>query len=158
MIQTFHIVPADTRVLWFAVPVALILVGVLVLLWLTAAGARSSRFEVSSQGLRIRGDLYGRRVPAAALVGEGIRQVDLRAEPDLAPKRKTVGTSLPGYRSGWFRLRDGRKALLYVTDETRVVLVPTTEGYSVLLSVREPAALAAALQRIATGHAPVEER
>ena len=57
---------------------------------------------------------------------------------------------MPGYRSGWFRLRDGEKALLYVTDPTRVVYVPTTEGYSVLLSVAEPDVFLSSLRR-ATG-------
>jgi hypothetical protein len=47
------------------------------------------------------------------------------------------GTALPGYRSGWFRLANGGKGLLYVTDPAKVVRVPTTEGYTVLLSVEE---------------------
>jgi hypothetical protein len=50
---------------------------------------------------------------------------------------RTVGTALPGYRSGWFRLANGEKALVYVTDPSRVVYVPTTDGYSLLLSVAE---------------------
>jgi len=44
---------------------------------------------------------------------------------------------VPGYRSGWFRLANGTKALLYVTDPNKVVQVPTTAGYTVLLSVAE---------------------
>jgi hypothetical protein len=44
---------------------------------------------------------------------------------------------MPGYRSGWFRLANGEKALVYVTDTRRVVHVPTTAGYSLLLSVAE---------------------
>ena len=67
------------------------------------------------------------------------------------PTRKTVGSNLPGYYSGWFKLRSGEKALLYVTDRRQVVYVPTTKGYSVMLSVREPQRLLEALGRQAAG-------
>ena len=61
-----------------------------------------------------------------------------RSRPITAPRWKTNGVGLPGYQAGWFRLRRGGKALLFVTDRTRVVFVPTNEGYSVLLSVPDP--------------------
>ena len=59
-----------------------------------------------------------------------------------------MGTGLPGYQSGWFRLRNGERALLYLTDRTRAVYVPTTAGFSVLLSPAEPDRFIAALQVI----------
>ena len=34
----------------------------------------------------------------------------------LRPGLRTMGTGLPGYRAGWFRLRNGEKALLYLTE------------------------------------------
>jgi hypothetical protein len=39
-----------------------------------------------------------------------------------------MGTAVPGYRSGWFRLRNGREALVYLTDRSQAVHVPTTPG------------------------------
>jgi hypothetical protein len=57
-----------------------------------------------------------------------------------------MGTGLPGYRAGWFRLNNGERSLVYVTDWARVVYVPTSEGYSVLLSTPDPSALAEALR------------
>jgi hypothetical protein len=59
-----------------------------------------------------------------------------------------MGTGLPGYRSGWFRLRNGEKALLYLTDTSRAVYVPTTAGYGVLLSPQNPDEFVAALRGI----------
>lgn len=64
--------------------------------------------------------------------------MDLRGEPDLAPRRRTMGTALGDYSAGWFRLRSGEKALLYLTDRRRVVYIPTLDGYSLLLSQSEP--------------------
>jgi hypothetical protein len=49
---------------------------------------------------------------------------------------------------GWFRLRNGEQALLYLTDTSRAVYVPTTAGYSVLLSPQEPDEFLAAVRNI----------
>ncbi len=147
MTETFPIVPAQLRLLGVGVPLLLILLGVFALLGATIYGSRASRFEVSREGLRLRGDLYGRLVPASALrLGEA-RAVDLTAERALAPKLRTMGTAIPGYRAGWFRLRNGEKALLYVSDMSRVAYVPTTEGYSVMVSVADPERFVASLRR-----------
>ena len=51
---------------------------------------------------------------------------------------RRMGTGLPGYQAGWFRLRNGEKALLYLTDRARAVYIPTTAGYSLLLSPADP--------------------
>ena len=99
-------------------------------------GARSATFELSDAGLRLRGDVYGRLVPSNALRGLEASRVDVSNGP-FRPTVRLIGTALPGYRSGWFRLANGEKALLYVTDRDRVVRVPTTAGYSLLLSVAE---------------------
>jgi hypothetical protein len=57
-----------------------------------------------------------------------------------------MGTGLPGYKAGWFRLRNGERALLYLTDRARAVYGPTSAGYGLLLSPAEPDAFHAALR------------
>ena len=147
---TFHIVPYGGRALWVLVAVVFLVLGAAGgMLLVSARGARTSRFEVTRDGLRIVGDLYGRTIRAADLRGGAARVVDLAAEGGLAPAVRTIGTAFPGYRAGWFRLRNGEKALLYVTDTHRVVYVPTRIGYSVLLSANDPDALVAALRAVA---------
>ena len=103
-------------------------------------------YEVSDAGLRVRGTLYGRRVPGAALRPDAARAVDLAAEPALAPVRRTNGLGLPGYGAGWFRLASGERALAFLTDPARVVHVPTTAGYALLLSVDDPGGFVRALR------------
>ncbi|HSA56551.1 MAG TPA: PH domain-containing protein [Gemmatimonadaceae bacterium] len=143
----FPIAPATSRYLWFLVPVVLIMLGALLVLTISIRGGRASRFEVTEEGLRLRGDLYGRMIPRSQLRVEEARPVDLSREPGLRPSWRTLGTGLPGYQGGWFRLRNGEKALLYLTDRTKAVYVPTTSGYSVLLSPRDPDAFLDALRR-----------
>ena len=147
--ETFPIAPAATRAL-LLIPVLLVvvLVPVIVLVGGSVAGARGARFEVSSAGLRLQGDWYGRAIPAEQLRGQAAKRVDFAAEPALAPKMRTMGTGLPGYQAGWFRLRNGEKALLYLTDRNRAVYVPTTAGYSLLLSPADPDAFLSAVRAV----------
>ena len=77
-------------------------------------------------------------MPASALLVEDARALDLGRERQYRPKWKTNGSGLPGYQAGWFKLRNGEKSLLFVTDRSRVVYVPTRDGYSVMLSVTHP--------------------
>jgi hypothetical protein len=135
MTDVFHIAPATVRWIWLALPAAL-LVGALVLVGKSILGARNATFEVSAEGLRLSGDIYGRFIPANEIVADSAGRVDISTGP-LKPTRRVGGTAVPGYRSGWFRLANGTKALLYVTDPDKVVQVPTTAGYTVLLSVAE---------------------
>jgi hypothetical protein len=53
---------------------------------------------------------------------------------------------LPGYQSGWFRLVNGQRALVYVTSWHRVLYVPTSAGYSLLLSPQDPEGMLRELQ------------
>ncbi len=137
MNEVFHMVPATIRwgaTLALLLPLVIVLVVVGAIIYSMVAGARSSTFELSSQGLRLRGDFYGRMIPASHLRAADVTRVDLDTSP-YHPTFRTNGIAVPGYRAGWFRLRNGHKGLLYVTDPTNVVVVPTTDGYDVLLSV-----------------------
>lgn len=142
----FPIAPAASRYLWFLVPIAALLIGVMIMLAISVHGAQASRFEVLADSLRLRGDLYGRTIPKHLLRLDATRRVDLAAEPGFRPGWKTVGIGLPGYQSGWFRLRNGEKALLYLTDRSKAVYVPTSAGYSLLLSPANPDGFLAALR------------
>jgi hypothetical protein len=147
--EVFSIEPANPRVLWVIGLVPLVvLVSVCVVLWASITGAQTASFEVSTEGLRLRGDWYGRLIPANQLVPGAARRVDFAQSHELLPGRKTTGTSISGYQAGWFRLRNGDRALLYLTDRQKAVYVPTTEGYGVLLSPSEPEQFLSALNSL----------
>lgn len=141
--SVYPIVPAAGKSLWFLLPVLLMLAAVAALLVFFAFSTKRTRFEVSPEGLRIRGDLYGRTISRDKLIPEEAIALDLHREIDWRPKWRTNGAALPGYQSGWFRLRNKEKALLFVTDWQHVVKVPTRDGYTVLLSVADPEAFLA---------------
>jgi hypothetical protein len=145
-VQSFTIAPAGIKSAWL---VLLILIPIIAIGGLSLLGARSARFEVSREGLRLRGDFYGRFIPAAELRPDLAARADFAATPDLLPARRTLGTGLPGYQAGWFKLRNGEKALLYLTDRSRAVYVPTSAGYSVLISPADPDGFVSALRTLA---------
>lgn len=143
----FPMIPAASKSLWFFGIIGLILVSVMLMLSWVAWSMQHARFTVSNEGLRLQGDLYGRLIPLKSLKLDEAVVINLNLDKDHQPKWRTMGTGLPGYAVGWFKLRNGAKALLYVTDRTRVARIPTTDGYTVMLSVSDPAALINTLKR-----------
>jgi hypothetical protein len=123
----------------FAVPVLILLV-VAVLAW-----PRSLQVELGPEQLEIRGTVYGRRVPRSELELDGAQVVDLTQASPLRLGFRTNGINLPGYSVGWFNLKNGERALAFVTDRKNVVYLPTRNRYALLLSVANPEAFLAAL-------------
>ena len=83
--QVFAIAPAAMKgfvVLWGVVVLALSIA--LGMVALATSGARTARFEISSEGLRLRGDLYGRLIPIDALRIDQARRVELDATSEPA--------------------------------------------------------------------------
>jgi hypothetical protein len=147
MERIFGIIPASSGPIVFVVAVAIVLILVIGLLAFIGYSSRHISFGVSDEGLRISRSLYGRFIPREEVAVEGVRVFDLNTESDYQPKRRTNGAGLPGYSEGWFKLKNDEKALLFVTDRSSVVYIPTKKDYSVLLSVRETGEFAELLKQ-----------
>jgi len=108
---------------------------------------RPVQLEVTSRELKISGSVYARTLARADLVLDAARAVDLSREPALTPVRRTNGIGLPNYQVGWFRLRDGQRALCFLTRRDSVVYLPTNQKFVLLVSVSGPDQLLEALRR-----------
>lgn len=115
------------------------------LLGYIAYSIRNVEFIVSSDELRIRGDLFGRRIPRSILHVKDAEIVNLKTDKSRRPYLRTAGVGLPGYNSGWFRLNDRSKGLLFLSDYTRAVCIPTDDGYTVVISPADPEGFVTAL-------------
>lgn len=93
--------------------------------------------------LIVRAGFYGRTLPRSSLRPDSALELSLTDRRDLAPRWRTNGIALPGFRAGWFRLRNNEKALLLLTDPFHVTYLPTSEGYALVVSTT---ALLAALR------------
>jgi hypothetical protein len=151
MDRVFGIFPAVSSTytfIWvFGLIIGVLLIGVIGMFISFGYQARHAGFTISEQGLRIGPGLYGRTIPKEQILKDGVKVVNLDVETGYQPKWRTNGASLPGYSAGWFKLKNKEKALVFITDRSSVVYIPTSANYSVLLSVREADEFAAALQR-----------
>jgi hypothetical protein len=137
MDKVFGMIPAGSGPIWFVAGISLILLAAIALLVFVGYSSKNIKFEVNDQGLRISSALYGRFIPRADIVTDGVKVIDLRVNTEYTPASKSNGSGLPGYNEGWFKLKNKEKALLFLTDRAHVVYVPTNKGYSVLMSVLE---------------------
>lgn len=149
MDQVFPIIPASSKAFWTLAVIIVFLVAILGLFGYIAYSARQVRFEVSPAGLKIVGGLYSRTIPLKSLNLTEAARLDLRESSDYSPKWRTNGIGLPGYQAGWFSLTNGEKALLFVTDSRRVVRLPTSEGFTVFVSVADAEGFLKALRAAA---------
>lgn len=148
MVEIFAITPASSKPIWFIFVVCALLLVVIIVLIIVAYSSQHSRVEVSADNIKIVGDFWGRTIPLHVIKANEAKFVNLELEQDQGyrPKWRMLGTGLIGYASGWFRLYNGEKALVYLTDKRSLVYAPTTQGYSLLLSVNEPDNFLAALR------------
>lgn len=133
----------------------LVLAGVIALTMISGAGwflmilvrIRNVRFAVTDHALEIRAPLYGRTIPKARLKLDEARIVKLSEDPGLRLVRRRNALGLPGVRLGWFKLESADKALVFLArGEAPVLVVPTAEGYPLVLETAEAETLLAALR------------
>ena len=146
--RVFNIAPGgESSSMIFGI-LAVVMVGIAVLMVMFAHSSRNLRFEVGASALAIKGDIYGRTIPYSQLVVSDAEILNLK-DSEYRTKWKRNGSALPGFRSGWFTLRNGHKALVFLTDQTRAVRVPTRDGYELIVSPGEPSEFLAALKEAA---------
>ena len=109
------------------------------------------RLVLGSDWIGVATGAHRRRLALAGLDLERARVLDLDEHLDFRPRLKTNGAFLPGFQTGWYRLRNGERALVARADGSRVLWIPTTQDFSLLLQPAGPAReLLAALRQAAT--------
>jgi hypothetical protein len=89
-----------------------------------------------------------KRIALANLRRHGLTIVDLNQRTSLIPRLRLWGASMPGLNAGWFKLRNGEKAVCLITEQNRVsYLRSDADNLSLLLSLQEPDALKALIER-----------
>lgn len=117
--------------------------------WVISRAMHRHDITLDGDGLAVRTTFYSRKLGWSELQLPQARVVDLDEHTELKPMLKTNGTSLPGLRSGWFRLHNRHKALVAMGSGPRVLYLPTTQGYDLLLQARQPQALLERLRELA---------
>jgi hypothetical protein len=88
-----------------------------------------------------------KRIPLANLRAHGLHLVNFGTHPELRPIIKLWGTGLPGFAGGWFKLRNGDKAVCLLLDRHGIsYLRSDADKLTVLLSLAEPEKLRVLLE------------
>ncbi len=95
------------------------------------------KYVIDKEGISIKGCLYGRRIERSDIFSKGLTITDLNTQGTYRPGIRTNGVGMPGFSAGWFRLANKQKGLLFVTDRTKVVCIPTRK-FMLLISVENP--------------------
>jgi hypothetical protein len=95
---------------------------------------KGTALTLTENELIIKSPFYGRKIPIENIIIDGIKPVNLNENQEYAISLKTNGIGMPGLQAGWMRLKNGERALTFVTDKNNVVLIPTKE-YLLLFSM-----------------------
>ncbi len=109
--------------------------GLLAVAW----SIRRSGVRVEQDTLVVNTGTGSKRIAFTALRAHGLRVVDLSEHAELKPAIKLWGTGLPGFAGGWFKLRNGDKAVCLLLDRHRVSwLRSDNDRLTLLLSLANP--------------------
>lgn len=117
--------------------------------WLLDRVMQRQQLRITARELDVRSSFYRCRVELQALDLARARLVDLDEHTTLRPLLKVNGFSLPGLRSGWYRLRNGRRGFVATAGGRRVLWLPGTGRHDLLLEVDDPGALLSQLRELA---------
>jgi PH (Pleckstrin Homology) domain-containing protein len=89
--------------------------------------------------------MLARSLARAELDLQDARAVDLSREPALTAVLRSNGVGLPNYQVGWFRSKNGQRALCFLTRRDSVMYLPAKRSFVPLLNTSEPDQLLSAL-------------
>jgi hypothetical protein len=102
--------------------------------------------RVAGDSLEIRAGFYSHRVRLRELKPEEAILLPGDRQGAHQPRWRQNGIGLPGYRAGWFKLRNGATAFLLMTGSEGIA-VPAQDGTWVFLSPERPAEFLEMLSR-----------
>ena len=121
--------------------------------WVIDRSLRRHHIVIDTDGLQVATTFYKQNLRWNELQLDRARVVDLDERTGLRPLLKTNATALPGFQSGWFRMRNRGKAFVARAGGTRRLWLPTSCGFDLLLQPRQPRALLQRLRELAPGRA-----
>jgi hypothetical protein len=95
---------------------------------------KNTTLSLTNKEIIIKTVMYGKKIPLENILINEIKKINLNEDNEYTISIRTNGISLPNFKSGWMRLKNGEKALVYITDKNNVVLIPVKE-YLILFSM-----------------------
>jgi hypothetical protein len=100
-----------------------------------------AKYVLVGNSLQIKG-IYSKKIPISSINSEGLKIIERKENLYSQLATRINGISLLGYYEGWFKLKNGEKCLLLIKGgSNKLVYIPTTNNYSVILSSETPETL-----------------
>jgi len=112
----------------------LIIILVIVLIIGIIHAVKYTSIAIKDNEVIIKSFLYGRKIPIKDIQINETRIINLNQESDYNISFRTNGISLTNFHSGWMKLRNGQKALVFLTNKDSVLLMPVKD-FNVLFSM-----------------------
>lgn len=109
--------------------------------------ARNIKYVIDEDSISIKNTLYGRTIEKSSILKKCIASVELNKHSIYKPVIRCNGVGMPGFGVGWFMLKNKQDGLLFVTDRSKVVCIPTLK-YMLLISVEDPAGFLQAIKEM----------
>ena len=97
---------------------------------------KNTRLIFNEKYLTIKALFYGKTISLEKINVNKIRNLNLYNNKEYDVKGRTSGISFPNYHAGWMKLNNGNKSLVFLTDKTNVILIPTYD-YDILFSTKD---------------------
>jgi hypothetical protein len=96
------------------------------------------RIEWQSDGFIVLTSFYKQIYARKDFLLDSAMVVNLENDKAHRPIFKTNGYSVPGFKSGWFRLRNRQSAFCAMGEGKRILLLPTNKGHCLMLGTAAP--------------------
>ncbi|MEN1925534.1 hypothetical protein WCE55_02625 [Luteimonas sp. MJ293] len=113
---------------------------------------RRHRLVLGAGWIGVATGAHRRRMLLSELDLDRARVLDLDEHLEFKPRLKTNGAFVPGFQTGWYRLRNGSRALVARAGGKKMLWIPTTHDFGLLLQPRQPRDLLHALRDAAAGN------
>jgi len=126
----------------YAFPIIMIIfifITMLVVTWLMIGiiiTTKNTSISIKNGEVVINSFLYGRKIPIENVLINEIKTINLNQDEEYGISVRTNGIGLPNYKSGWMRLKNGKRALVYLTNKEKVLLMPTKD-FVILFSMEK---------------------
>lgn len=140
--QVLHAAFIESLTGWIVALMTLVTAALLLGMRRLLRGACPIECDITDGALLLRhGHCCRHRVPLADLNLKHASITDLNFDPGNQPRWRLEEKGCSRRGSGWFQLRNGTRAIVFLGDPQNVVRIPTHSGYTLLLSVPEPSLL-----------------
>ena len=120
----------------YILPMIFILVIIAALFAGIIFAAKNTSIAIKDNMLVINSFIYGLKIPIENILTNEIKTINLKTDKEYGVQIRTNGIALPGFVSGWMRLKNGKKALVFLTNPENVLLIPTND-FLVMFSMKK---------------------